>query len=258
MKRITDIKELREIQMRIMDSIHFFCIKNNLCYSLSSGTLLGAIRHKGYIPWDDDIDIYMPRKSYDVFVNTFGTQDGKYELVNHRNRDKYTQTYAKVIDNTTIAYEKGFNAPDMGVWVDVFPIDGMPEGKYRRKILFLTKRFMSMLIQGGYKDESAKGIKHLFCRYFPIRMKHRYDLFEQIITRWPESKDLCNLSSGGPLSDCSFPSTCFESIVEVPFEDRTWFAMNGWDTYLRRTYGDYMKLPPIEQRTQHNFEAYHK
>jgi lipopolysaccharide cholinephosphotransferase len=258
MKRITDIKELREIQMRIMDSIHFFCIKNNLCYSLSSGTLLGAIRHKGYIPWDDDIDIYMPRKSYEVFINSFGVQDGKFELVDYRNRDKYTQTYAKVIDNTTIAYEKGFNAPDMGVWVDVFPVDGMPEGKFLRTVLFIAKRFVSMLIQNGYKNENSKGMKYLFSRYFPIRMSSRYKLFEWITTRWPKGNDICNLSSGGPLKDSSFPVSCFEHTIEVSFEDRKWYAMNGWDTYLHRTYGDYMKLPPVEKQTHHDFEAYYK
>lgn len=254
-----DQSELRSIQMSIMDCIHSFCVNNGICYSISSGTLLGAIRHKGYIPWDDDIDIYMPRSSYDKFINTFGVQSGKYELVDYRNRNPYTQTFAKVIDNTTLVYEEGSITPDLGVWVDVFPIDGVPSNKLIRRLLFSVKRFVSMLIQCGASQGGSSRIKFLFCKYFPLSRICRFKLFEWLITRCPRSFEVCNMSSGGPLNykKC-FSRSCFDHIEIVRFEDREWFAMAGWQEYLTKTYGDYMKLPPIEKRKHHFFEAFYK
>lgn len=249
---------MRTIQMDIMDNIHSFCVANKLDYTISSGTLLGAIRHKGYIPWDDDIDIYMPRKCYDIFVETYGIQSGKFELVDYRNRYPYPQTFAKVIDNTTLANEEGFNTPDMGIWVDVFPLDGVPCNRVGRTLLFLIKRFFSMIIQCGYQKGNSSHIKYLFCRFFPIKRDTRYKIFEWLITRWPNSPLVCNLSSGGPLKDCSFPASCIDSFVEVQFENRKWLMMSGWDTYLKNTYGDYMTLPPVESRVHHNIDACYK
>lgn len=257
MRRITDVQEYREIQMNILDRIHKYCEENNLMYSLSSGTLLGAIRHKGYIPWDDDIDIYMPRDSYNRFIKNFGVQDGHYQLIDHNNRNPYHQTFAKVIDTNTEGYEQGSPIPDLGIWVDVFPIDGMPNNKFLRALLMPFKRFFSMIIQSGIKGNRIT-LKYLFCRYFPIPFSWRYGLFDFIITRWPKSELICNLSSGGPLKDRSFPKDCFSSMIDINFENRKYKAMKGWDQYLKATYGEYMKLPPEEQRIHHDFIAYIK
>ena len=82
MKKIDDIQELRQIQMGILDEVHRFCEAHGLRYFLSSGTLIGAVRHKGYIPWDDDIDIYMPREDYETFLNTYHDEKGIYRAIN--------------------------------------------------------------------------------------------------------------------------------------------------------------------------------
>ena len=98
MKQITDIAELRQLQMGILDEIDRFCKEQGLVYFLSSGTLIGAVRHKGYIPWDDDIDIYMPRKDYEVFLTTFHDRTGRFRAINPQQEPHYYYTFAKVVD----------------------------------------------------------------------------------------------------------------------------------------------------------------
>ena len=107
MRQITDIHELRSLQMGILDHVHQFCLEHGLHYSLSSGTLIGAVRHKGYIPWDDDIDIYMPREDYDKFLHDFHDETGHFRLLapppvgGGRGEAPYYYTFAKVIDTRT-------------------------------------------------------------------------------------------------------------------------------------------------------------
>ena len=98
---ITDIKELRDIQLGIMDDVHRFCEAQGLRYSLSSGTLIGAVRHQGYIPWDDDIDIYMMRDDYERFLKTYHDEQGRYRVLDPKKEDHYYYTFAKVVDQRT-------------------------------------------------------------------------------------------------------------------------------------------------------------
>jgi LPS biosynthesis protein len=94
MKQITDIHELRSIQMGILDDVHRFCEAHGIRYFLSSGTLIGAVRHKGYIPWDDDIDIYMPRVDYERFLKTYQDEKGIYRAIDPQLEPHYYYTFA--------------------------------------------------------------------------------------------------------------------------------------------------------------------
>ena len=122
MKPIADVNEMRKIQMDILLFIHQFCIDNGIQYSLAWGTMLGAIRHKGYIPWDDDIDIMMTRPEYDRFCKLFHDERSIYKLYDVHTDKKWIYPFAKISDERTIRVEK--NALDeIGINIDVFPID---------------------------------------------------------------------------------------------------------------------------------------
>ena len=138
MKRKVTLEEMRDLQLAMMDKIHEFCVERGIRYSLGGGTLLGAVRHKGYIPWDDDIDIMLPRPDYERFLKEF---DGVYPnfKVLHLNNDRtYPYLFAKVYDSRTLLVEC---RATMGVYIDVFPIDGLPLKaelpKYMRTLDFL-------------------------------------------------------------------------------------------------------------------------
>ena len=122
MKEISSTSEMREIQLKMMDCIHHFCIKNKIKYSLAFGSLLGAVRHKGFIPWDDDIDIMMLRSDYELFVNTFNCYNSNYKVYDYRKDTQYYYAFAKVCDERTLRIESS-KVQGLGVFIDVFPID---------------------------------------------------------------------------------------------------------------------------------------
>ena len=124
-KEITD-KELKKIQTEILKYVHDYCLKNNIKYWLDSGTLLGAIRHKGYIPWDDDIDIGMARDDYNKFLENFNNTQSKYKCYSIENNNKFCYPYAKILDTSTILYEPDEKGIKLCVYIDLFPYDNAP------------------------------------------------------------------------------------------------------------------------------------
>ena len=123
MRPIKDIQELRNIQMAILDNVHQFCEQHHLLYFLSSGTLIGAVRHKGYITWDDDIDIYMPRADYERFLQLYQDSQGIFKAIDPNRDSDYYYTFAKVIDTRTLMIEKETKGFEIGVYMDIFPVD---------------------------------------------------------------------------------------------------------------------------------------
>ena len=136
MKEIS-LNELRKIQIDILDKVHNFCIQNNITYFLSSGTLLGAIRHGGYIPWDDDIDLYMPRESYERFINIYKDDSHDTRVITLYNNKEYYYPFAKVEDTNSIVIENVPEKFNIGINIDIFPIDGVPNNLICRKFFFM-------------------------------------------------------------------------------------------------------------------------
>ena len=260
MKQITDIKELRSIQMGIMDCIHDFCVKSHIMYSLGGGTLIGAFRHKGYIPWDDDIDVYLMRTDYERLINEFYDPTGRYSLIGPHTGKSYYYTFSKMIDTTTVLYEDDIKGYEIGVYVDVFPLDYVTDNLWLRKQVFWWKHML-------YKIRSCKILPeqhlqsraaHLVYRNLPIPLSVINWLIEHFIHRRRLSNTICEMcETDRPLKGC-FSVEAFAETINVPFENRTYKSMVGYDEYLSNTYGDYMALPPEDQRMQHKFKAYYK
>ena len=217
MKRITDIHELRSIQMGILDEVHRFCKAHGLRYFLSSGTLIGAVRHKGYIPWDDDIDIYMPRE---------GETEG-YEI---------------------------------GVYMDIFPVDFVTEDLKERERIFRQKKLLYKIRRCKISQSNPlqSTLAYLVYKCWPMSVKQIERRIRKLIVLEKPTRTVCNMTEAGPSIKGCFPAEDIASSVDILFEGKTYKTMIGYRDYLERTYGDYMTLPPEDQRVTHKFEAYWK
>lgn len=260
--------ELREIQLDILKKVTSFCERRNINYSLYGGTLLGAIRHKGYIPWDDDIDISMPRPDYNRLIEDFHLINDKNLKINAYEIDKkYPYPFIKVSDERTIQKDFLNVNYSIGVNIDIFPIDGLPSssvksGRIMREAMILKKIF-EIKWQKIKKDREVYknliliavkpffkifSIKFLLNRFTKLTSKYDYNTSDYI----------GNIVWGyGIRERCE--KECYEEYFRVDFEKNSFYTMKGYDKYLRNVFGDYLQLPPVEKQvSNHSFKAYMK
>ncbi len=259
MRQITDNKELRKIQIDILDNVADFCDNNGIQYFLSSGTLLGAVRHKGYIPWDDDIDLYMHRDEYNKFIKIYNDPQGHYELKS-QGSPKYLYTYAKVCDTRTLLKEDEVKGFELGVNIDIFPVDFVNDDIKKRKRLWWWKKKLYRIRRAKLQDTNFldSKINYFGYRYLPVPRWVIDKIIHWLFQDNKRTNTMCNLTESGGRYDGCFSRECIEGEpVEVEFENKHYHAMHGWEEYLRATYGDYMQLPPEDQRVTHHFLAYY-
>jgi len=263
MKEVT-IEEIRQIQLDILQKIHDFCLEKGYRYSLGGGSLLGAVRHKGYIPWDDDIDIMMPRPDYEKLWREFV---GKYEnlgVQNYYTDPSYVMRHTRIYDKQT--YLVSTNAIG-GVFVDVFAIDGLPP--YDLFMSSYIKRYKSLQVRlrrtTQLHDEIQWGkkiwrIKNFFKSPFRIFRPLVIKQYEKLFDSYPfESSDYAGAITGMYGEKEYMQAEVFRHYTELPFEGHQFMAIADYDAYLAKHYGDYMQLPPEEKRvTHHKFKIYWK
>ena len=263
MKELT-LKEIQDKSLEILQAVHDFCISNGIKYSLAYGTLIGAIRHKGFIPWDDDIDIIMPRPDYDTFCKVF-TSEGLSLASEHDKNSLFN--FCKVFDTRdTVCKEMAPFADGVhgGICIDVFPVDSVSDSfqEFSSLVHFLYP-YWRRQIRYRYSKASIKDIVNTFpLKDVIILLTIKFSgLANLLITRtnrilrsqatrysWGETdhwSQIVNLDDGTktyqPLSD-------FSHTVEMTFEGRSFCVLNGYQSFLENLYGDYMELPPEEQR----------
>ena len=259
MRQIVDKNELRKIQIDILDNVAEYCDNNNIIYSLSSGTLLGAIRHKGYIPWDDDIDLYMHRNDYNRFINKYCDSNNRYELKCQGSK-KYLYTYAKVCDKHTLLIEDEVKGFELGVNIDIFPVDYVNDDIDKRKKLWWWKKKLYRIRRAKLQDTNFldSRINYLCYRYVPVPLCVIDKIIHCLFQDNKPTNTMCNLTESGGRYDGCFSRECIEGTpVQVEFEGKIYNAMSGWEEYLKATYGDYLQLPPEDQRVTHHFLAYY-
>lgn len=249
------ISEVWFHEQDILNVIHKVCIDNNLKYSLIFGTLLGAVRHGGFIPWDDDIDIIMPRDDYERLIALWddAAPEG-YILQNKRTDSDFTQNFTKIRkDNTTFIQDEIEKTKKYhtGIFVDVFPADRVaPEG-IKRKVQYMASA-LNLLTARGYSSKS-KGItgffeKIILCLPQSIQLKI-YRRTEEIISSWSNNFE-SEWYSPNTIAVCKryFAPNMFEDISMIRFKDKEYCCVKDADNILTKIYGDYMKMPPIEDR----------
>lgn len=259
----TELETLRKCQLGILERLHSFCHLHGLRYSLSSGTMLGAVRHKGFIPWDDDVDIMMPRPDYDKFISMTlnGFVDG-YAVVSAYNTPHYYLPFAKVIDeNTTLIELKASKGCVLGAFVDVFPLDAVPEDEKERKILYASyrkqlRRMGIVTLDFGWHESGVKAwIKgKLYRNVFGWKGRELFLRSEGLVKSVPYDKTrrVCLYCSDYGEREI-YPKAMFEEYARTDFEGLQLDCLRDSDTYLSQLYGDYMQLPPEEERVSHHF-----
>ena len=259
--RTIELEELRSIQLDLLQKTAEFCERNGLRYFLCGGTLIGAIRHKGYIPWDDDIDLAMPRPDYDNFVKIFNRQDSYCQVIELSNAPDYSLAFAKVYDNRTILRELHYSKANFGVYIDILPADGVKSIAQIKKIMILHK-ILNTKKANYYKRTISKKIINTFGKLLLLPFSAHQ------IAKWMDNEArkytfgsvpmaglIANPLGPGEMVDKSV----FDSDVYREFEGRKYRVPIGYDTWLRSIYGDYMQLPPEEHRVSHHtFDAWWK
>lgn len=257
MKPIADVNEMRKIQMDILLFVHQFCIDNHIQYSLAWGTMLGAIRHKGYIPWDDDIDIMMTRPEYDRFCKLFHDDRSIYKLYDVHTDKKWIYPFAKISDERTIRVEK--NALDeIGLNIDVFPIDYYADSyedamKALKRMKFWKKIYVAKILRSYTGMSLLKNIiYHLYkipCSLIPL--KYVLKKFDEISCVTAKNKTAyCGFlveADGTTI----LKSKLFDNFTDYQFENYVFKGIEDYDYYLKATYGDDMTPPPMGQREVH-------
>lgn len=263
--------EIKKIELEILLEFDEFCKNNDLQFYLCGGTMLGAARHKGFIPWDDDIDICMLRKDYDRLIQVYNKNRRKFpknlKLICYENND-FDAPYIKVLNKNTLIEENNFNKKDgNSLWIDILPVDGLPSDKRKvekiyRKTAFWRRIWQLSIVKIGYGKNK-----------FKIIIKPFFSLLAKIIGQKRCAKRIIKIAKKNEVESSDYVGIVtwglygpgermkkseYLKSVNVKFEGYDFFAMSCWDSYLKNLYGNYMEIPPENKRITHKMKAWIK
>lgn len=255
MERDIILRKVQKVELEILDIVHKVCVENQLKYSLAYGTLIGAVRHQGFIPWDDDIDICMPREDYEKFLEIWPKYKFEdYILQNIETDEDFTQNFTKIRKNHTTflqpkeeqyKYHKGF-------FVDIFPGDRVPDSKLKRQFQFFNIA-VNLLYSRKFKSGSSSktiSIVENTLFLFPKSFQKKYrKVAENILKKYNFNSELQYVfASTINAARTYYPNDIFENRILTDFEGKRFYIFKDYDTCLKIQYGDYMQLPPENER----------
>ncbi len=259
-------EEVRSLQLAIMDEIDAFCREAGIEYFLIAGTLIGAVRHQGYIPWDDDLDIALPREQYEKLIASFESRSGKVRILTHKNSSTYIYPFAKAIRTDTLLIESD-EKHAIGVNIDIFPLENAPDDVEEcRRIFKKMKRWRSLLdlkYMGQNPDRAfwkkavvfvgRRALKAVPDRWVLhkldkiLKAAHNREVPVRYSAAFCEPRGACEL----------YFTEDFSKQMDAPFEGRSYRIPVGYHRMLTAGYGDYMQPPPQAERvTHHAYRAY--
>ena len=265
-KKQLSLREIQLAELDILSAFDEFCRQNQIKYSMAGGTLLGAVRHKGFIPWDDDIDVGMPRPDYEKFVELVSQQNYKlneyYAVVPDRGRGA-NLPYLKIVDKR-ISVPPDVGAKVDNLWIDVLPFDGCSSNRKKaQKLLKKAKHYRHIIVYNQFSMSRFKGIKKLvyiacalYAKIYGLQraIKNMYKLVNK--NSLDKSEKMACIVWGLYGAGEIISGNSFEQTVELEFENKHFSAVHNWDEYLSGIYGDYMTPPPENKRNSHNLIAY--
>ena len=260
---------MKRAELCLLGAFDAFCREDSLRYSLAYGTLLGAVRHKGFIPWDDDIDVIMPIEDYNYFRAMFpkrkGAQSSTVGLASQLNfKGKNAIPFEKVVD-VSVQVKSSFIAKDIKeyVWLDIFPVVSFSNVSEAKKAVKQAERYKH-LFQASRWSSNQGGAKGCIKAFAGGIAKHT-SLQQWALGKLAKMVDERTFSPVGYAANIAWPvynerelfnANLFNELVECEFEQKRFFAFENSDAYLKALYGDYMTLPPKEKRVSHELKAW--
>lgn len=255
-----DLCELQRTELEILSEFQRLCKELGLRYYLTAGTLLGAVRHKGFIPWDDDIDVAMPRKDYDRLSREAPScLRPEYLYQDYRSEPNFPYYFAKLRKRGTRVDEPILRSVDMdqGVYIDVFPLDRCPGSPQRAALLFKAVELLDCAVLARVSGEFVCGYQKPYMRFLWNLLRR---LPNKVLFALREGlrkllglggKQLCTVGGHHGYPRESYRPEWFEKTRELEFEGSLFPAPAGWDALLKNMYGEYMTPPPEEERQGH-------
>ena len=262
--RKLDESEIKEIELGVMDYIHNLCQKENINYSLAYGTLLGAVRHKGFIPWDDDVDIALKREEYDkLYQAILQDDDAIYKVISFENDARYPYPFYRVYDARTV-YDNNYieNDIELGICVDVFPFDYYKDVN-TEMVKLDTYRRLSVYTLYGVHNKNAKLkniIRYVMVLVFRLTQVKNWNKKMNDLAMQAKEGDYIDYLMENKTRSTKFDKSLLDNVIDSSFEDRVYKIPESYAQILTAIYGDdFMEIPPVEKQVQHDdFEAYIK